>query len=87
MTQPTERSDQAYADAQHAIAMLKSTIYRVLLDAGQDGLSNAQIGRRLGIYTGHKGHEGHIPCTLLAVMEGEHVVEQDNERKLWRLTG
>ena len=42
MTQPTERSDQAYADAQHAIAMLKSTIYRVLLDAGQEGLSNAQ---------------------------------------------
>ena len=52
MTQPPQRSDQAYADAQTAIAMLKSAIYRVLLDAGQEGLSNAQIGRRLGIYTG-----------------------------------
>ena len=67
MTQPPQHSDQAYADAQSAIAMLKSAIYRVLLDAGQEGLSNAQIGRRLGIYTGHKGHEGHIPRTLLGI--------------------
>ena len=87
MTQPTQRSEQAYADAQNAIAILKAAIYRVLVDAGPDGLSNAQIGRRLGIYTGHKGHEGHIPRTLLAIMEAEHVVEQNNERKLWRLTG
>ncbi len=87
MNQPPQRCDESYADAQSAIAMLKSAIYRVLLDAGQEGLSNAQIGRKLGIYTGHKGHEGHIPRTLLGIMEGEHVVEQDTERKLWRLTG
>ncbi|MYD69546.1 MAG: hypothetical protein F4W89_02210 [Acidobacteria bacterium] len=86
MTQPTERAVQAYEDAQRAMAMLKSAVYRALLDAGGNGLSNAQIGKRLGIHTGHKGHEGHIPRTLLAIMEGEHVVEQDTDRKLWRLS-
>ena len=84
MTQPTQSSNQAYAGAQYAIAMLKAAVYRVLLDAGQECLSNAAIGRRLGIYTGHKGHQGHIPRTLLGIMEREQVVEQV-ERKLWRL--
>ena len=33
------------------------------------------IGRGLGIYGGHVNHEGHIPRTLLSIMESEGVVE------------
>jgi len=34
---------------------------------------------------GHVEHEGHIPRTLLAIMEAEGVVEQVKETKAWRL--
>lgn len=85
MIPPTERSAQAYADAQHAIASLKVAVYRVLLDAGAVGMKNVEIGRTLGIYAGHVRHEGHIPRTLLAIMEGEGVIEQDCVSKSWRL--
>lgn len=74
-----------YATAQQAIAGLKSSIYEVLLQAASRGLTNAEIGRSLGIYAGHIGHEGHISRTLLAVMESEGVVEQDGETKRWSL--
>lgn len=85
MTPPTERSSQAYADAQRAIATLKSAIYMVLLDAGPEGMKNVEIGKALGIHAGHARHEGHIPRTLLAIMEGEYVTEQDPASKIWRL--
>ena len=70
--------------AQRAMAGLKSAIHEVLLRK-TSGLTNAEIGRSLGIYTGHVGHEGHIPRTLLAIMEAEGVVEQDGESKRWSL--
>lgn len=73
-----------YMLAQAAIAQLKSAIYR-LLQEYPDGLKNVEIGRLLGILTGHVRHEGHIPRTLLAIMETEGVVEQDSATKLWRL--
>jgi hypothetical protein len=73
-----------YALAQAAIAQLKSAIH-LLLAESPDGLKNVEIGRLLGILTGHIGHEGHIPRTLLAIMEAEAVVEQDPATKLWRL--
>ena len=57
----------------------------MLSRASNDGLKNSDIGRQLGIYMGHVEHEGHIPRTLLAIMESEGVVEQDNETKAWRL--
>ena len=85
MTRQTEGSRSAYAEAQHAIALLKSAIYSILLDASSAGLRNVDIGRGLGIYSGHKRHEGHIPRTLLAIMESEGVVEQVNETSHWRL--
>ena len=85
MTPSTERRAQAYKDAQHAMAILKGAIYRVLLDAGAEGMKNVEIGKTLGIHTGHARHEGHIPRTLLAIMEGEGVTEQDSESKAWRL--
>jgi hypothetical protein len=78
MTTPYER-------AQRAIAELKGSIYEILLRAGEQGLSNAQIGRSLGIYAGHIGHQGHIPRTMLALMENEGVAEQIEETKRWRI--
>jgi hypothetical protein len=73
-----------YKVAQVAMANLKASVYELLALKKGVGLTNAQIGRALGIYTGHKGHEGHIPRTLLAIMENEGVVKQ-NEDKTWVL--
>lgn len=76
---------QAYLQAQMAIAQLKSAVQLLLGDAPKDGLKNSEIGRQLGIYMGHVEHEGHIPRTLLAIMESEGVVRQDKSTKHWRL--
>jgi hypothetical protein len=76
--------DLPYAIAQRALADLKSAVYVVLRDGPAEGLRNADIGRLLGIYGGHIGHEGHIPRTVLALMEEEGVVQQDSEKR-WTL--
>ena len=73
----------AYHLAQRAIADLKAAILMLLVD--QNGLSNAEIGRRLGIYGGHVGHEGHVSRTMLARMQSDEVVVQDPKTKRWRL--
>lgn len=76
---------EAYGTAQRALAELKTAVCS-LLTAYADGLTNAEIGRALGIYGGHNGqHEGHISRTLLAMMEAEGVVEQEMKTKWWRL--
>jgi len=80
-----EEQESAYAMAQTAIAKLKSAIYRLLRSAPEGGLKNIEIGKRLGIYMGHVEHEGHIPRSLLALMEAEGVVEQDKTTKQWKL--
>ena len=85
MSKATDSTALAYADAQAAMASLKSAVYRVLLDAAPDGLKNVDVGKTLGIHAGHLRHEGHIPRTLLAIMESEGVVEQDPATKSWRL--
>lgn len=74
-----------YQLAQRAMADLKSAVYAVLQDSPEDGLTNAEIGRGLGIYAGHIEHEGHISRTLLALMEKEGVVHQDQMTKRWTL--
>ena len=78
-------SDEPHILAQLAMSQLKSAIYLLLKDAKSGGMKNSEIGRSLGIYTGHVEHEGHIPRTLLSIMEAEGVVEQDKETKLWSL--
>lgn len=75
----------AYQLAQRAVADLKTSVYVLLKGGPDEGLTNAQIGRGLGIYMGHVGHEGHIPRTLLAIMEAEGVVEQDPGTKKWKI--
>ena len=75
----------SYAKAQHAMAMLKEAIHSYLQSKGSSGSTNAEIGRSLGIYKGHIGHDGHIPRTLLAIMESKEVVVQDAKTKKWSL--
>lgn len=77
--------ENAYHKAQKGMANLKSAIYQVLSKAPDEGLRNAEIGRTLGIYSGHVGHEGHVPRTLLAIMENEGVVEQNRADKKWKI--
>ena len=87
MKQGSEVTGCAYQKAQHAIAGLKSAIHD-LLSNSPDGLQNAEIGKRLGIYMGHSGkgkHLGHIPRTLLEVMASEGTVERCSSSKLWSL--
>lgn len=76
--------NESYGAAQRALAELKNAIYQALLTAPPEGLRNSDIGRMLGIYSGHIGHEGHIPRTLLAIMQDEGVVAQGKDKR-WRL--
>ncbi|WP_420003289.1 hypothetical protein [Arenibacterium sp. LLYu02] len=77
--------NEAYKDAQVAIANLKSLVRTVLELAPSDGLKNSEIGRSLGIYSGHVEHEGHISRTLLAMLEADGVAIQDPVTKKWQL--
>lgn len=78
-------STEPYRRAQRAIADLKSAVRKTIQNGPQEGMANVEIGKALGIYTGHVGHEGHIPRTILAMLEDEGVVEQDEDTKRWSL--
>ncbi len=78
---------EPYRIAQIAMADLKSAVRMVLAASGRNGLTNAEVGRTLGIYSGHVGHEGHVSRTLLGMLENEGLAVQDPETKLWRLRG
>src|SRR5262245_44046100 len=75
----------AYRRAQHAVAALKASVHDLLLVANTEGLTNSEVGRRLGIYQGHVGHEGHISRTILQMLQAEGVVEQTGPRGRWRI--
>jgi len=75
----------SYEKAQIAISQLKGAIYEVLEKAPNSGLKNVEIGRKLGIYMGHVGHEGHISRTCLELMKQEGLLIQDEETKAWSL--
>jgi hypothetical protein len=74
-----------YQMSQRGIADLKTAIHALLANGPAEGMTNAEIGRTLGIYQGHIGHEGHIPRTLLAMMEADGVVTQNVESKKWTI--
>ena len=78
-------SDASYHLAQRAIADLKAAVLQTLRDGPDEGMANVEVGKSLGIYTGHEGHEGHIPRPILAMLEDEGVVEQDDASKRWAL--
>ena len=73
---------EAYRIAQESMTGLKLAVRMLLKDDVE--LSNAEIGRKLGIYAGHKGHDGHISRTVLAMLEAEGFVSQDDASKLWK---
>ena len=75
---------ESYHLAQRAVADLKAAVLSVLSAAGEEGCTNAQVGRTLGIYGGHVGHEGHISRTLLGMLANEGVAEQDQDSRHWR---
>ena len=77
--------NEAYREAQQAMATLKALVRLVLENGPSDGLKNAEIGRTLGIYSGHIEHEGHISRTLLEMLKAEGVASQDSETKRWKL--
>jgi hypothetical protein len=77
--------EDPYYLAQESLAGLKAAIRSVLSEAEVTGMTNAEIGRTLGIYTGHVGHEGHIPRTMLAIMEQEGIVVQNQDTKRWMI--
>lgn len=74
-----------YESAQIALAQLKAAVYELLKSGPKNGLTNVQVGKSLGIYHGHKGHEGHISRTILGLMEEEGVVYQAEKDKKWLL--
>lgn len=72
-----------YAKAQEGITKLKEAVYDFLLERGEDGATNAEIGRALGIYAGYssraekpakKAQEGHVSRAILGYMEFDEVV-------------
>ena len=71
--------------AEAAMNELMASVVGVLGEAGAEGLTNAEIGRLLNIYMGHKRHSGHISRTLLAMLEQNGFVTQDADKR-WHLT-
>lgn len=67
------------------MAELKGAVYE-LLERSPEGLTNAEIGRALGIYQGHVRHKGHISRTVLALLDGEEVAMQDSKTMRWALS-
>ena len=78
-------SMESYLLAQRAIADLKAAVLSMIEKGPGEGLTNAEIGRSLGIYAGHVGHEGHISRTLLSMLESEGLIKQDIDSKRWSL--
>lgn len=76
--------DTPYFKAQHGMVLIKDAVYTLLKESFPNGLRNVDIGKSLGIYGGHKRHEGHISRTILEMMHSEGVIEQ-REDKLWYL--
>lgn len=76
---------ELYALAQIAMAQLKAAVYGTLYHGPASGLTNAEVGRTLGIYGGHVGHVGHISRVILNHLEEEGVAAQDPGSKKWIL--
>jgi hypothetical protein len=83
LVMPDSIHAETYQQAQEGIMKLKAAVLRTIENGPTEGMTNVEIGRNLGIYAGHEGHEGHIPRTILALLEQEGVVTQDDESKRW----
>jgi hypothetical protein len=76
----------SYFLAQQGLTLIKAAVVEILKNNYPNGLRNSQIGRALGIYMGHVGHEGHISRCILAMLEHESIVYQIQDNKEWKLT-
>lgn len=82
----------AYQRAHAALLELKSVVLETLEAAGEEGLTNAELGRGLGIYHGYhnadgvEGHPGHISRWLLGELQREEMVRQDSAKR-WTVSG
>jgi len=81
-----EKKETDYGQAQHAISILKSSIYNILkTTTNMAGLRNVDIARQLGIRGGigpHHDirHRDWISKTILSIMERDEVAEQIGTR-------
>ena len=60
---------ELYTRAQRALAELKGAVFELIANSPK-GISNAEIGRQLGIYGGHSGQAGHISRTRVGPLLG-----------------
>jgi hypothetical protein len=79
-------NSKAYAEAQLAVASLKSVIYELLMADGNRGMRTAEIAKTLGLRGGVGPHDNitqidWIPRTILSMMEREEVLEKKDQ--LW----
>ena len=72
--------NSSYYKAQYGLTLLKDAIRDLLVSIHPKGLRNVDVGKALGIYSGHKGHEGHISRTLLEIMQNEGIIEQRSDK-------
>ena len=70
-----------YQVAQRAVADLKAAVLSHLRANGPT--TNAQVGRSLGIYFGHVGHEGHVSRSILQLLAEEGLVGQNVKGGQW----
>ena len=75
-----------YQKAQIGLVDIKGAVFE-LLQRSEGGMTTAEIGRSLGIYMDHAGHEGHISGTILAMMETEGAAWQEAPRGKWHAAG
>jgi hypothetical protein len=71
-----------YMLAQRAVADLKSAVLSYVRTHAP--ATNAEIGRALGIYFGHIGHEGHVSRSILHALAAEGLLVQDAKGGPWR---
>lgn len=70
--------------AQDGLGKIKSAVFGYLQQEHPRALTNAEIGRALGIYGGHVGHVGHLSGTALELLKADGLVRQ-NDDKAWSL--
>ncbi len=72
-----------YQTAQRALADLKAAVLAYLRSCPVPQ-RNADVGRALGIYGGHIGHEGHVSRTILNLLQEEGLIRQDGDKGPWK---
>jgi len=67
---------------ERALSELRGVVHAKLLE-NKDGLTNAQLGRSLGLYMGHVGHQGCVSRTILEMLKENEMAWQDPATKRW----